>query len=541
MITKKLKIVSISDEDLVKTKSNNYSYAFRFLLKTFDVSSDKKHINYVKNRFNLNDMEYRSLSSMVKAKLVSIEVNKEKIIERINDLTDKLNNDTKLTKRDKFKIFRKIQHLKYSVKSNCVFGGKSLLKKITREYNKKDNKDLSKLNDWLTEYRFIRNNMPFFSVGEANEKGNRFYDFKNIHNGYVIYKPKHGIKCEINFKVCKNQLNDLYKLSELTESKDIPISVSLNTEYIYFTYDEEKLNGYSVNEIDRRKEISEIKKQGFVKEQEVKLIKETYRKYYDEQLERKLNGKIKNRCCSVDLNPTNIGYSILDLNDDNTIKIVHCGCFDLSKLCIKLGKSSNSKEQKYQNNKRKYELTIILKKLFNIISHYKCGKFIMEKLTINKKDGEINNSESNRKINNLWDRGLIINIIKRRCNEKGIILEEVNPCYSSFIGNIQYGYIDSVNASIEIGRRGLLKYVSGTFYPHITEDDIHTMVSKFGIDVEYNSSCNWVSMYKFLVQSFNGVEFSQRLRTSLDNIRKDSYSKYSMSSYKSKTNYIKFN
>ena len=110
MITKKLKIVSISDKDLVKTKSNNYSYAFRFLLKTFDVSSDKKHINYVKNRFNLNAMEYHSLSSMVKAKLESIEVNKEKIIERINDLTDKLNNGTKLTKRDKFKIFRKIQH-----------------------------------------------------------------------------------------------------------------------------------------------------------------------------------------------------------------------------------------------------------------------------------------------------------------------------------------------------------------------------------------------------------------------------------------------
>ena len=34
---------------------------------------------------------------------------------------------------------------------------------------------------------------------------------------------------------------------------------------------------------------------------------------------------------------------------------------------------------------------------------------------------------------------------------------------------------------------------------------------------------------------------SQRLRTSLDNIRKYSYTKYSMSSYKSKTNYIKFN
>ena len=541
MVTKKLKIVSISDMDLVKTKSNNYSYAFRFLFKTFDMSSDKNHINYVKDRFNLNDIEYRSLSSMVKAKLESIITNKKNITDRINDLTDKLNNDTKLSKRDKFKIFRKIQHLKRSINSDCVFGGKSLLRKIAREYNKKDKKDLSKLNNWLAEYRFNRNNMPFFSIGEANQKGNRFYDFKNIHNGYVIYKPKHGIKCEIKFKVCKNQLKDLVKLLELTQPDNIALSVSLNTEYIYFTYDEEILNGYSVNEIDRRKEVKEIKKQSFVKEQEVKLIKEVYKKYYDEQLKRKLNGKLKNRCCSVDLNPTNIGYSILDLNDDNTIKIVHCGCFDLSKLCVRLGKSSNSKEQKHQNNKRKYELTIILKKLFNIVSHYKCGKFIMEELTINKKDGETNNRESNRKINNLWNKDLIINIISRRCNERGIILEEINPCYSSFIGNIKYGYIDSVNASIEIGRRGLLKYVSGTFYPHITEDDIYTMVFKFGIDVEYNSSCNWVSMYKFLVQSFDEIEFSQRLRTSLDNIRKDSYTKYSMSSYKSRVNSINFN
>ena len=526
--------------DLIKNKSIQYSYAFRFLFKSFELSCDKNHIDYIKSRFNLTDIEYRSLVNMVKAKLDSIEKNKEKISQRINDLIYDLNNKKNLTKKDKFKLFRKIQRLKHSYQSNCVFGGKSLLQKISREYNKGNDKNVEKLNKWLNDYKFKRNNIPFAIIGEANQIGNRFYNLKNISNGFVIYKPNKNIKCNIRFKLPKNCLNDFIRLEELIKNKDISITVSLNTEYIYFTYDEEILNGYSVNKTERRKEVSEIKKQGYLKEQETELIKEVYKKYYEEQKKRKLIGKLSNRCCAVDLNPTNIGYSIIDLNDDGTIKIIHCGCFDLTKLCLRLHKKSDSKEQKKQNNKLKYELTIILKKLFNIVLHYKCSKFIMEELSINNDDKELN-KESNRKIKNIWNKELIENIIKRRCNEKGICLEMINPCYSSFIGNIQYRYIDSINASIEIGRRGLLKYKNGTFYPHITEDDIHTMNTKFGLDVEYNSSCNWVTMYKFLIQSFNEIEFAQRLRTALNDINKNRYSMFSMNSYKSKINYIKFN
>ena len=79
--------------------------------------------------------------------------------------------------------------------------------------------------------------------------------------------------------------------------------------------------------------------------------------------------------------------------------------------------------------------------------------FVIEDLE-NVQQQEKQNKETNRKVKNLWNKGLILNIIRRRCNENGIEFVEVNPCYSSFIGNIKYKYIDAINASIEIGRRG---------------------------------------------------------------------------------------
>lgn len=156
-------------------------------------------------------------------------------------------------------------------------------------------------------------------------------------------------------------------------------------------------------------------------------------------------------------------------------------------------------------------------------------------------DFENNGKETNRKVKNLWNRNLIENIISRRCNETGIESIKINPVYSSFIGNIQYSYVDAVNASIEIGRRGLLKYTKGTFYPHIRCKDLDTMEAKFGVDVPNGTSADWVTMYKSLKDLFSdGNEFSHRLRTALNDIPKDKYSMFSMSSHYSKVNYIRF-
>ena len=538
MITRKMKITYCSDFDFVKNKVKSYSYAMRLMCKMIDESSDNNFIAKFKTRFNLTDIEYRSLVADAKAKITSTETTNENKKKKIEELDKRLFNTKDLTKREKYKIFNKVAFLSRSLENNIVFGGRNLLQKITREYNKKSDKDEKLLKEYLTEYRNKRNGIPCFITGEANQKGNRFFDFSGLGNGKVIYKPFKGKRIEIEFKLPKKFKNDFLKLSEMAERKEISLTVSLGLEYIYFTFDEEKLNGYAIDEFERRTDVKDIKKQGYPKEIETLKIKEIYKEYYDRQREKKLVGKIKDRCIAVDLNPTNIGFSILDKTNDG-IKIIHCGWFDMERLCVKTGKASDSKEQKYLNNKRKYELTVVLKKLFNIAKHYKCSQFVMEDLD---GDFENNGKETNRKVKNLWNRNLIENIIRRRCNENGIELIKINPVYSSFIGNIQYGYVDAVNASIEIGRRGLFKYTNGTFYPHIRCKDLDTMEAKFGIDVIHGTITKWVEAYKLSRSQFDRkVDFECRLRASYDDLPKGSYCVMSISSRLSKTNRIVFN
>ena len=47
----------------------------------------------------------------------------------------------------------------------------------------------------------------------------------------------------------------------------------------------------------------------------------------------------------------------------------------------------------------------------------------------------------------------------------------INPAYSSLIGNLKYDYVDEVNASIEISRRGIFQFVKGKFYPKLSVKD----------------------------------------------------------------------
>jgi hypothetical protein len=77
----------------------------------------------------------------------------------------------------------------------------------------------------------------------------------------------------------------------------------------------------------------------------------------------------------------------------------------------------------------------------------------------------------NRLVNNCWNRQKIIQKIKKDCFIFSISLKEVNPAYSSVIGNIVYtNYPDPINASIEINRRGYKQFQSGQFYPEIVDN-----------------------------------------------------------------------
>ena len=381
--------------------------------------------------------------------------------------------------------------------------------------------------------------LPFQIMGEGNQTGNRFFDLTHISTGVIIYKPYKGKKIDIHFKVHRNKMDDYRKIEELVSSDSLPVTVSLSKDYIYFTYDEERLRGYNVDESSRRKDVRKIKSEHHPKESEKELIKEVYKRYYDEQRNRKQANKIKDRCLAIDMNPEYIGFCVLDKSNED-IDIIHKGVVDLIELCKSTCKSSASDETKYKNNKRKYEVTVIVKELFKLIEHYKCSSFVIEDL--NPKQNSVKQLPTgfNRKTKNVWNRELLTNCINRRCNETGVEIIEVNPCYTSFIGNIKYKYYDPCNASIEIGRRGLYKYDKGGFYPPVSEEDICTLDAKFGDVVKCSTNDDWIDIYKSLKNSFKKDEFSYRLRTRLEQVQIP-YQVFSMNSCKSDVKFILFN
>ena len=507
MLTIKLAIRSIGNLEFIKNKEVQYSYAFRLAYVCHNELSNKAFVEYLKQRFNLTDIEVRSLVNEVKSFIKREEASKTKRKDQLKDLEERLIKTTNSHKR--FKISNRIALLKSSLNSKCVFGGRELLSELTRECNKEERNEV-KIEELRNEFHRKRI-IPFFIMGEGNQGGNRFFDFSKLSEGILIYKPKKGISIKIDFRVQKKFIGELTRLQEMATAKQIAVSVRISEDYLYLTFNEEELNGYALDLHARNKAVKEIKQMNLSEDFKEVLIKNEYAKFYREQREHMLEGKIEKRCISIDMNPTNIGYSIVDLKEDSTVKVIEAGIMDLSKLCFKINQSSESKESKYLNNKRKYELTIILKQLFNKANHYKCSKFVIEGLEL--KQTESFNKETNRKIKNLWCRSLITNIVKRNCSIFGIEFIEVNPCYSSCIGNIKYPYADAANAAIEIGRRGLTKYINGTFYPHITQEDIHTLESKFGYVVECSTKCGWKELYKSLTEQFDRVQFAQRLRT----------------------------
>jgi hypothetical protein len=144
LLTLKLNIKSISDSDFISNKVKQYNYAFHLLFKQIEESSNLDFINKIKSKFNLNDIEYRSLLSDVKSFYVRNEKIKHNKIDRINDLNSqiinfKLKPKSKKNIRKIFKLNNKIKYLNNLLNENIVFGGRKLLQQITHLYNKKHN------------------------------------------------------------------------------------------------------------------------------------------------------------------------------------------------------------------------------------------------------------------------------------------------------------------------------------------------------------------------------------------------------------------
>jgi IS605 OrfB family transposase len=249
-----------------------------------------------------------------------------------------------------------------------------------------------------------------YTQGETFKYGNRYFDL-DFYNNQIIFKYDRNNYYILDVKPSKNQLKELIKLQELCENKQSKYTISLGENDICISFEEIKS-------------------------------------------EEKIN-YIENRFIGIDLNPSCIGISILEYKDK--LEILKTYSFDFKNITDKI-----LRENKNLNNKLNYEILEISKRISNISKQFKCKFIFIEDLEF--KDYTKYN---NRLLNNLWKRNMFIDNLQKRCNINNQKLFKVNPAYTSFIGNCMYDYVDPINASIEIGRRGfeciILK--NKKFYP----------------------------------------------------------------------------
>lgn len=295
----------------------------------------------------------------------------------------------------------------YSLERKTVFGGKFHM--LQRSQGKLTNEE------WK-EFRLKH----LCSVGEAPQKGNR--KFKIIDTTLIELRLKKDI--HINLNLCnlrKNQKKKLEALILLQNEKRIPITYDLDQEYVRLIFD--------LNEV-------------------VKIQNKP---------------AIQGRVMSIDMNPNYIGYSVIDMNDDGTIKRY----IDHGVICIKdindkvnslKGVPSNSPIRIYLNNKRRFEVLEISKALALLAKHYQCEIFALEDLCMKAGDKGLGRS-FNRLVNNQWCRSAFTTNLIKRLKLFKIKISKVSPAYSSIQGNLVYKYTglpDMVLASIVIARRAIL-------------------------------------------------------------------------------------
>ena len=290
-----------------------------------------------------------------------------------------------------------------SCNKKVIFGGKSLYKRYLRKLINKE--------------EFIKQRqIPISSQGEMLQRGNRMFDF-HFDNQLLVFKISKEKHIDIQLGHIHRKLQkELNKLNELCYDKKATVSIRLNNDYIWITYDEKLLDSSM-----------------------------------------KFNGLKDNRVMGLDMNPNYIGLSVIEFDKEDKFKILHKQVFDLKELT----------DNNISKNKRQYEIIKICHTINNLVNYWKCKRLSIEELNISSSDkGQGKNF--NRLCNNVWDRTLITNKLTMLSNIYGSELVKVNPVYSSFIGNLVYGNTttpDMVAASMEIARRGYKKYEKNWFYP----------------------------------------------------------------------------
>lgn len=338
---------------------------------------------------------------------------------------------------------------------HIIFGGKSLMVKYLKKLITKEEYSKAKL-------------LPINIQGEACKKGNRLFNFDLMNSKIELKLSKKNHQLIEFFKPSKNQFRELSKIQELIEHKELTLTVSLNNEYIWLSFDESLLN-----------------------------------------IQEKFKDLKKARVLGIDLNPNYIGLSILEFNKNDEFKVIHKQVFDLSALNVTSKKSSTDSKSKYLTNKRKFELIQVCYEINSLMNYWKCSKLVLEDLNI-KNSNKGSGKNFNRLCNNVWNRNLVVNKLKMLSVIYGYELVEVNPVYSSFIGNLLYGNEntpDMIASSIEIARRGYKKFEKGWFYPIFNVDNLNEQWKQTLSGIEdWKSAFNQIKKsklkYRFQLQDY---------------------------------------
>ena len=287
-------------------------------------------------------------------------------------------------------------------KKQIIFGGKHLFKQRCKKKIEKDEFQLKKLR-------------PLLSIGEAIQSGNRL--FQILDDNTILFKLDKNNHFTLKLKnVGSKRRKEIKQLKKLQDNKSISMTYKLDLDNVYISFDYNKIKEYHYN-------------------------------------------VIQNRVLAIDMNPNSIGWSVVDWHSEDKYTIVQSGTFSLKALNDYRNTkrvSSESDFHQYITNKRNHEVIEIAKQLFGLTRYYHCEVFAIEELTIKTKDNK-KGRRYNRLVNNMWNRNLLVNQIRKRINASSTVLAEILPQYNSYIGNLIFrheGLPDECLASIEIGRRG---------------------------------------------------------------------------------------
>jgi hypothetical protein len=432
-----------ADIPQIKEFQRMYSVTYRKVYNNIEKITDK---DYIKKLFSEEHLlKYDNICSIineVKSNIKKYETQQKQIVERIdryNEEISELHNKKKSKSRDRkiFKLDKKVAKNLKQLGKKPVFGSKLLAREMAYNKNMFKKTGEEKFETIFNEKKKVwkENRLrTFFSVGNSRESGNPFFKF-DFNNNKIIFKPNRATKILINTNPTKSQKKELEKLQSLINLKEIPVTIRLSSNKISVIYSPERLNNFDFKENNYIKEIKNIKS----KEERSKL----WVVYKKDQEQRKLFNKLSDVYCGVDLNPEHIGVAIR-----NKTKILFTKDYDLKEI-LKKTKDNNT-------TTIKYNLAHIYKDIFSICCHFKVSHFVTEEL--NFKHDESQSKSFKRKTQNLWCRTFQVELIQKYTETLGIIHAEINPAYSSFVGNMVYECFDPVAASLEICRRGMIKY-----------------------------------------------------------------------------------